>query len=240
VKAALTLSVAGVALALIPTALYIYSGIGSPLQAQLDAPVAGVPLLLFLTGVGVALTLPGILLFVRAMRQPLPATPPPARARRAPSMSRPVLRGTEENVETIERHLDQMLRETGSGEPSKAAPVARPETSPKPPTARGAKREPVRQSPVERPEEKPVVPTQGRQLFVVLNRGTETVCRECGGLNPLGANVCAECGAVMFKREEGELSCPVCGAPMKNALKVGENMVCQLCFSELKAEKALS
>ncbi|MDJ0270907.1 MAG: zinc ribbon domain-containing protein [Aigarchaeota archaeon] len=225
---AIILCVIGVALALIPVTIYINAGLGSPLQRQLDTALPFMPLHLLTAIIGAAIAAPGMILFIKAMRE-YPA-PTPAQTGIRPTypptkVSKPIVRGKEKDVELIERQLEEMLRSEEFGKTdSQKAPLREGGSEQHGQVATGNAKSTV----------------SGDKGVSVITRGTDEVCRTCGSINPLGVKVCSECGASLYTSKDGEPTCPVCGAPLSDAKSVGDILVCQVCFSELKLGKPLS
>jgi len=235
-KIAVAVSFIGIAVAIIPVLLYIQSEIGGPLQRQFDTMIPMIPLHLLTAIIGSAITVSGLILFRQAIRsQPISpevAQPPvmPARHEVRQPEKAPVrreaggmlLRGRREDVTLIEKQLEEMLSSEETPDQISASLQA-------PTIHAGEKRAKPRQS--------TLTATKQTGNIVVVVEGTDMVCRNCGSINPLGARICSECGSNLFTPpKEGEPICPVCNAPLSQAQRIGDNYVCQVCFSELKIE----
>lgn len=225
---AIILCITGVALALIPVTIYINAGLGSPLQRQLDTALPFMPLHLLTAIIGAAIAAPGMILFIKAMREYPTTTPAQTRIRTTyppTKVSKPIVRGKEKDVELIERQLEEMIRseEFGKADFQKSS------------LGKGGSEQHIQTTAGDAK-----AMTSGDKSVSVITRGTDEVCRTCGSINPLGAKVCSDCGASLYTPKDGELTCPVCGAPLSDAKAVGDILVCQVCFSELKLEKPLS
>lgn len=207
------LGAVGVVVVLLPIlVLFITGGYDSPIQRFYDSPLApGLPMGVLVTAAGAAVTAVGLLIFIRGMRAgpTYPAAPPPIR--------RPLSRPRQEN-----RELEQIEQEISNLLDSQPAMEIRTVTQPPP------KRAPAKQQAVaEQTAEK-------KGGMVVVTRGVDMVCQSCGAVNPLGSKVCSSCGAQLFQPDPKAQPCPVCGAPLDETYKIGENIVCKICFSELK------
>ncbi|MEM4495534.1 MAG: zinc ribbon domain-containing protein [Candidatus Caldarchaeum sp.] len=207
------LGAAGVAIVLLPLlVLFVTGGYDSPIQRFYDAPLApGLPMGILVSAAGAALTAVGLLLFIKGMREG------PAYPAATPAIRRPFSRHREEN-----RELEQIEREISNLIDSQPAMEIRTVQRPPP------KRAPVRQKPAA------VEAKQKEEGIVVVTRGVDMVCQSCGAVNPLGSRVCASCGGQLYQPDEKAQPCPVCGAPLDETYKIGENLVCKICFSELK------
>ena len=213
------ISLLGVAVAFVPSIYYLTLSVGSPMRKFLTQHILALPLILYFTIAGGAITALGLLLFVRAARAPIeaqassivrrpyhvpgPAPPPrpaqPAR-RAARSPRKPRRREAREIAAEIEREIEEIVQ-SGAVEG-------------------------VEEAGVEELEEEP--------LIKVVTRGQDMVCPNCGELNKLGSKKCSKCKKPLYELEEGEPTCPVCGAPLRSARKITEDrFVCGLCFSEL-------
>ena len=225
-RVGVVISFLGVAIALVPSIYFLTLSIGSPMRKFLTQHIFMLPLILYFTIAGGAVTALGLFLFIRAARSPpelqtssivrrpytvsRPAPPPPPRAarptRRAAGRSlKPERRGAGEIVAEIEREIEEIVQSEG-------AAVEQVEEA---------------EAEVEEVEEKP--------LIKVVTRGQDMVCPNCGELNKLGSKKCSKCKKPLYKKpEEGEPTCPVCGASLRPARRITEDrFVCGLCFSEL-------
>ena len=219
------ISFLGVAIALIPSIYFLTLSIGSPMRKFLTQQIFMLPLILYFTIAGGAVTVLGLFLFIKAARSPpelqtssivrraytvsRPAPPPPPRVaqptRRAARRSlKPEMREAGEIVAEIEREIEEIVQSEGAAvEQAEEAEIG------------------------EEVEEKP--------LIKVVTRGQDMVCPNCGELNELGSKKCSKCKKPLYKKpEEGEPTCPVCGASLRPAKRITEDrFVCGLCFSEL-------
>lgn len=221
----------GVILALLPVTIYIRSGIGSQLQHQFDTMIPIIPLHLLTAIVGAAITITALLFFIKSWRtyveqqafhRPSPPTvssPPPIGERTPIHVREPVIEGSSKEVEALERELNEIIM--------RGVDVKTTQPTIKPTEMVATTRELSKETKI------------GINIVVVV-KGVDEVCRACGSVNPLGAKVCSECGEKLYIPKPGEPSCPVCGAPLSDAQQIGENYVCQVCFSELRLEKSLS
>jgi ribosomal protein L40E len=222
-KVGIALGAAGVAVVLLPVlALFFMGGYNSPIQRFYDTPLApGFPMGLMVTAVGAAVAAVGLLLFVRGMRSMPTYSPAPTVVRR------PVRRGGEvSGLEKIEDELEAMFREERPAvEVRTVQPKPRQE---KKLEAGGTPRADVK------PEAEPA------GTYIVVSKGVDMVCRTCGASNEIGARVCGQCGAKLYEPDSKTTPCPVCGAPVDETFKVGENIVCGVCFSELRLAKSIA
>ena len=218
----------GVAIAFIPSIYFLTLPIGSPMRKFLTQQIFMLPLILYFTIAGGAVTVLGLFLFIKAARSPpelqtssivrrpyavsRPAPPPRAtqptrRAARSPPRPR---REEGEIVAEIEREIEEIVQSEGAA--VKQAEEAEAEIG-------------------EEVEEKPSIK--------VITRGQDMVCPNCGELNELGSKKCSKCKKPLYKKpEKGEPTCPVCGASLRSARRITEDrFVCGLCFSELLIPK---
>lgn len=219
-KIAVGIAAAGVILALAPVIAYIQSEIGGPLQQQFDTMIPGIQLHLLTALIGAAVTAGGLIMFVKAMRQqPLEyetEIPVPNQIQTAPATigskpKRMSFKGRKQDIQLIEKQIEELI----SSSPEDTMEVNKLTTKLNERKSRETKQE---------------------YKVTIVVRGTDEICRNCGFSNPIGAKVCSECGASLFTSREGEVACPVCGAPLSQAQKIGNNYVCQVCFSELQVE----
>ena len=243
-KIALIIAFIGVALALIPVTIYIQAGIGSPLQHQFDTMIPVIPLHLLTAIIGAGISIGGILMFVKSWRafveqqafhrpSPPPIVSGPRMVGEEIDERTPFIEGSGGEVERLERELNEIIMHDTST------------------TDRGGEdTEPmqtIHQTNVGVSEQIPTHSVSDRVIeepetgvgVVVVVQGVDEVCRSCGAVNPLGAKVCNECGEKMYIPKPDEPACPVCGAPLSEAQQIGENYICQVCFSELRLEKSL-
>jgi len=218
------ISFLGVAIAFVPSIYFLTLSIGSPMRKFLTQQIFMLPLILYFTIAGGAVTVLGLFMFIKAARSPpelqtssivrrpytasRPAPPPPPsraaqptrRAARRPL--KPERREEGEIVAEIEREIEEIVQSEGAA---------------------------VKQA--EEVEEKP--------LITVITRGQDMVCPNCGELNELGSERCSKCKKPLYKKpREGEPTCPVCGASLRSARRITEDrFVCGLCFSELLIPK---
>ncbi|MEM2033342.1 MAG: zinc ribbon domain-containing protein [Candidatus Caldarchaeum sp.] len=203
----------GVIVVLLPIlALFITGGYNSPIQRFYDSSLApGLPMGILVTAAGAAVTAVGLLIFIKGMREgpAYPTAPAPIR--------RPLSRPRHENreLEQIEQEISNLLDNQ---------PTMEIRTVQQPPP----KRAPAKQEAVA------VQTTEKKGGMVVVTRGVDMVCQSCGAVNPLGSKICASCGAQLFQPDAKATPCPVCGAPLDETYKIGENIVCKICFSEIK------
>ncbi|MCS6783655.1 MAG: zinc ribbon domain-containing protein [Candidatus Caldarchaeum sp.] len=215
-KIGIAIGVAGVTIVLLPIlALFLTGGYDSPIQKIYDTPLApGFSAGILITAAGAATTAIGLLLFVRGMRTLSPYSPPVAPVRR------PLKRENSSNseLEEIEREISSMLDEKG--------PAMEIRTVPPRPARQTAR------------EQQTVVaqPSSNSKTLAVVTKGVDMVCKSCGAVNPIGSKICGSCGAELFEPNPKAVACPVCGAPVDESYKIGENIVCGICFSELKYE----
>ena len=223
-KIAVGVAVAGIVIALVPVIIYLKAEIGGPLQHQFDTMIPLIPLHLLTALVGAAVTVAGLLMFIKTMRsQPIEYEPRILTHNKIPqpitySMKprRSTFKGKEQDIQLIERQLEEIISSPQSSKATVAEGYGESQNDKKI----------VEEPSVSRPEYE----------ITVIVRGNDEICRNCGSSNPIGARVCSECGAKLFVSREGEPSCPVCGAPLSQAQKIGDNYVCQVCFSELRVE----
>ncbi|MDW8084208.1 MAG: hypothetical protein RMI49_03300 [Candidatus Caldarchaeum sp.] len=218
-KVGIAVGAAGVLIVLLPIiALFLTGGFDSPIQRFYDTQLApGLPAGVIITAAGAAITAVGLIVFVKGMRSLSPYSSP-ITPFRGPSKreSRPSA-----ELEEIEREISSILDEKGPAmEIRTVSPM------------------PTRQAAV---EQKPVAPKSnpGAKTLIVVTKGIDMVCKSCGAVNPIGSRVCASCGVGLFEPNPKAESCPVCGAPVDESYKIGENIVCGICFSELKYESAV-
>ncbi len=227
-RASIILCVIGVAITLIPTVLYIaYSQELGFLKTLETEVTSGIPLYLLFSFIGVAVTLIGLITFVRTIRHvqepstprvgtgtmPRIVSPTPTAARptpvRRPITQQPPAKRIEEVVESIEKELEEVINKASMEQPT-------------PP-----------------PKSQQEVPQ--KVTIKVITAGTDEVCPSCGAINPLGQKKCVECGADIYVEDPNLPSCPVCDAPLKNPQKLTDKIyVCRICFSELEIPKELS
>lgn len=230
----LTLGIVGVAVILAPVALFMITGYGSPVQRLLDSQLApGLPMGILLSAVGAAISAVGMIIFVRGMRA-IGASPPLTVYNRPfrPQPQPPTGSELDKIEEEIERLLEEEMPrsepriEVRTPQPPQQAVAQTAETSikPSPPTMQVPKPPPAKGG------EKPMVE--------VVSKGLDMVCRSCGAVNPLGQSVCVSCGGKIFEPNPKLPACPVCGAPLEGEYKVGDRMICTVCFSELRIRKA--
>jgi len=219
-KVGIAVGAAGVAIVLLPVLiLFITGGYDSPIQRFYDTPIApGLPMGLLVTAAGAAVAAVGLLLFVKGMRAPPTYSP-------AEPVRRSVRRGRDVNwLEKIEGELETMVEEE---KPAVEVRTVKPKPSPMKQVGANV----VRRADV--PEGKP----GGR--YTIVSKGLDMVCRTCGASNEIGAKVCGQCGAKLYEPDSKAPSCPVCGAPIDETFKVGDNIVCGVCFSELRIAKSV-
>ncbi|MEM4288554.1 MAG: zinc ribbon domain-containing protein [Candidatus Caldarchaeum sp.] len=215
-KVGIALGVVGVLVVLLPiVALFLTGGYDSPIQRFYDNPLApGLPIGLVVTAVGAAVTVAGLLIFVKGMRSaPIYPSQPPSPVRR-PLRQAPRARN---ELDMIEKELESMISE------ERPSIEVRTVTPPKPR---------IEQKPAGTEQELQTGPVAAK--VVVVTRGVDEVCKTCGAVNVLGAKVCSQCGAELYKPDPKAIPCPVCGAPLDESMKIGENIVCTVCFSELR------
>jgi len=218
------LSFLGVALVLGSTLYYITLPAGAPVKEFFDTTFLGLPYLLYFAIIGSAITAVGLVVFIKASRsveavaQPgimvrQRATAARIRTVRPRERMRPRIEGGG-IVEEIEREIEEIVK---SSEEIIEETEAKEEV-------------------IEEGEEKPEEAVE----VEVVTKGTDMVCPNCGAINPLGSKKCSKCKKPLFKAEKGEPTCPVCGAPLKLAKRISDELfVCGLCFSELKIPSAL-
>ncbi|MEM4574075.1 MAG: zinc ribbon domain-containing protein [Candidatus Caldarchaeum sp.] len=211
-KIGILLGAVGVLVVLLPiVALFLTGGYNSPIQQFYDRPLApGLPAGLILTLAGAAITAVGLVLFVRGMRTLSPYSSPLG----PPRISRRSEKSPEE-LEEIEREISSFLDDN--------RPTMEIRTMlPRPRQQSVGQQAVVAKSKTTEPK------------LIVVTRGVDMVCKSCGAVNPIGSKICSACSAELFKPDPKATVCPVCGAPLDESYKIGENIVCGLCFSELK------
>jgi len=215
------ISFIGVAIAIAPISYFLTLSTGDPMRQFLTQPILALPLILYFTIAGGAVTAFGLILFIKAARAPpevsspsivrrpivaqeFPPPQPPRRIERPIHTSR---KRPGEIVAEIEREIEEIVQSEG---------VKAEEEE---------KEEVVGEEVVE--EKKPEIE--------VITRGQDIVCPNCGELNKLGSTKCVKCKKPFYKLEKEEPTCPVCGAPLRMSKRISdERFVCGLCFSELK------
>ncbi|MEM2972650.1 MAG: zinc ribbon domain-containing protein [Candidatus Caldarchaeum sp.] len=218
-KIGLALGAIGVAVVLLPVLfLFITGGFDSPIQKLYDTPLApGLPFGVVITAAGGVVSCVGLLLFIKGMRAPpeysRPAPAPRRTLRKAPPPS---------ELGVVERELEAMLADD---KPAIEVKTVEPR--------RVQKQNAAAQVQVEEAKPKP-----SAERVTVVTRGVDEVCKTCGALNVLGARVCGQCGGELYKPDPKALPCPVCGAPVDESMKIGEHVVCTVCFSELRIAQA--
>ncbi|MEM0443301.1 MAG: zinc ribbon domain-containing protein [Candidatus Caldarchaeum sp.] len=218
-KIGLALGAIGVAVVLLPVLLlFITGGFDSPIQKLYDTPLApGLPFGIIITAAGGVVSCVGLLLFIKGMRAPPDYSRPP------PAPRRPLKRAPPpSDLAVVERELEAMLSED---KPAIEVRTVEPR--------RIQNQQAAAQVQVE--EAKPMA---SAERVKVVTRGVDEVCKTCGALNVLGARVCSQCGGELYKPDPKALPCPVCGAPVDESMKIGENVVCTVCFSELRIAQA--
>ncbi|RLF99305.1 MAG: hypothetical protein DRN47_03840 [Candidatus Wolframiiraptor sp.] len=215
----------GVALVLGSTLYYITLPAGTPIKEFFDTNFLGLPYLLYFAIIGSAITVVGLVIFIKASRS-VEAVAQPGRI-----MARQ--RGTGARIRTVRPRGRERARIEGGGiveeiereieEIVKSSEEIMEET--------GVEEE------VEEVREEEVKPEEAVE---VVTRGTDMVCPNCGAINPLKSKKCSKCKKPLFKAEKGEPTCPTCGAPLKLAKRISDELfVCGLCFSELKIPTSL-
>jgi len=214
-------SFVGVALVLGLTVYYITLPMGAPMRQFFDTTIFGLPYLLYFAIIGSVITAAGLLIFIKAsrtgeeiVRTRRTAIRPPRRAERIRATRLRPAAGAESGqggiVEEIEREIEEIVR---SGEEEVIGEAE-------------AEAEEIEE------EEKPTIE--------VITQGSEMVCPHCGAINPLGSKKCSKCGKLIFRVKKGEPTCPVCGAPLRLAKKLTDELfVCGICFSELNIPQEL-
>ncbi|MCX8186991.1 MAG: zinc ribbon domain-containing protein [Nitrososphaeria archaeon] len=209
------ISFLGVALVLGSTIYYITLPAGVPIKAFFDNTFMGISYLLYLAIIGSAITVIGLITFVRAARSIEAIAEPGIIARQSTTRGRamkPRKRMQPPStgggiVEEIEREIEEIVKST---------------------------EEIVEEKVEEKGAEEEMGPKEAVEVEVV-TRGTEMICPSCGTINPLGSKKCSGCKKPLFEAEEDEITCPLCGAPLKLARRISDELfVCGLCFSELK------
>lgn len=215
-KIGIVMGFAGVIMVLLPIlVLFVTGGYESPVQQIYDTPIApGLPAGLIITAFGASITAVGLIIYVRGMRNlspyPSPVTPYRKEFRKRAN--------SEVVLEEIEREISTILDEKG---PTMEIRTASP---PKASQARVEQTTVVAKS------------KTTSKILSVVTRGIDMVCKSCGSVNPLGSKICASCGVELFEPNPKALQCPVCNAPVDDSYRIGENIVCSVCFSELKYE----
>ena len=214
----------GVALVLGSTLYYITLPAGTPIKEFFDTNFLGLPYLLYFAIIGTAITVAGLVIFIKASRSVEAVAQPGimVRQRGTGARIRTVRPGGRTRarieggsiVEEIEREIEEIVK--SSEEIMEETEVEE-------------KVEGVREE-----EAKP------EEVVEVVTRGTDMVCPNCGAINPLKSKKCSKCKKPLFKAEKGEPTCPTCEAPLKLAKRISDELfVCGLCFSELKIPSTL-
>lgn len=202
----LIMSAAGLAVALLPTTLYLAT-LGTPVGEALGAEVLpSIPVYLILSMVGVPPSIIGAVTFRRGVRELVASQILSSRAGAVP----PAGPG-----------LQQARSATGARAPGVPA---EPGIQVQRQGAPGVVQPPRPQAPPQPRREPP---------FRVRTRSDSKVCPSCGGSVDIGAAVCPSCGLRFpVERDSG---CPVCGAPLSRLSRLsGDLFVCGICFSELE------
>ncbi|MCS7129063.1 MAG: zinc ribbon domain-containing protein [Candidatus Caldarchaeum sp.] len=213
-KVGVVLGVLGVVIVLLPILLlFVTGGLESPIQRLYDTQLMpGLPMGVIITAVGGVVSVVGLVLFVRGMRAPPDYTHTPSVPRRPYGMST-----ASNDLRSVEKELEEILEEE---KPVIEVRTVQPRSQQQP-----------------QPQPKQTPPTQpqaSNRMITVVTQGVDEVCKTCGALNVLGAKMCSQCGGELYKPDPKALPCPVCGAPLDETMKVGDNIVCTVCFSELR------
>ncbi|MEM3096795.1 MAG: hypothetical protein QW756_02715 [Nitrososphaerota archaeon] len=231
----LTLSIVGVAVILVPVSLFLITGYGSPIQRLLDSQfILGLPLGVVISAGGAATAAVGVVLFIRGMRA-IGASPPfGVYNRRAREPFRP---SREQNLNEVEVEIERLINEQVSeSEPRVEVRTPQPRQAViKPPQAGKPMEEAVAKQ-ISRPRPQPLEEARTSKVEVI-SRGLDMVCRACGAVNALGQTICSVCGGRIFEPNPKLLPCPVCSAPLEGEHKVGDRVICTVCFSELSVRK---
>ena len=219
------ISFLGAIIALVPIVYYITLPLDSPTRIFLNTPLLGfLPYIFCFTVIGAVITGLGLFFFIKAARAAeTPAAPRPspraivrmpAQVERRISTTRPARpvkpKGKDEEiVREIEREIEAIVKsEETVAEAGEAEEVEEVE------------------------EEEVIEEAPGIEI---VTKGSDMVCPHCGALNPLGSTKCSKCGKALFRRRKDEITCPVCGAPLRLVKRISDQLfVCGLCFSELK------
>jgi len=206
------ISFIGVAIAIAPISYFLTLSMGDPMRQFLTQPILALPLILYFTIAGGAVTAFGLILFIKAARAP-PEVSSPSIVRR-PVVAQEYL--APQPPRRIERPIHASRKRPGEI----VAEIER-------------EIEEIVQSEEVKAEEEVV--EEKKPEIEVITRGQDIVCPNCGELNKLGSTECVRCKKPFYKLEKEEPTCPVCGAPLRMSRKISdERFVCGLCFSELK------
>jgi predicted nucleic acid-binding Zn ribbon protein len=220
----LAIGIVGVAIILAPVTLYILTGYGSPVQRMLDMQlVPGLPFGLILSSAGAAVSAVGVVLFIKAIRT-VGSAPPLAVYNRT---ARQVRSSPKPELETLEAEIEKILDNDRVESP-------RVEVRTPQPPRRAAQAVTVDQPPT--PERQKPQKEKTANIEVI-SHGFDMVCKSCGALNPLDSKVCKECGGKIYEPNPRLPACPVCGAPLESDQRIGERLVCTVCFSELLVKR---
>jgi ribosomal protein L40E len=221
----LALGIAGVGVILTPVVLFMVSGYGSPVQKFLDSQfVQGLPMGIVLSAGGAAVSALGVLLFIKGMRS-VGATPPLTMVSRP---SRPLPQQPSQATDDLEIEIERLIKDELEPRVEVRTPQPRHQSK----TGMGSR------PPTQQVMEQPQQTHRAVPAVEVVSRGFDMVCKSCGAVNPLEQTTCGECGGRLFEPNPKLPACPVCGAPLEGEHRVGERVVCTVCFSELKLQKA--
>jgi len=218
------ISFLGAITALAPIIYYITLPLDSPTRVLLSTPLLGlIPYIFCFTIAGGAITALGLAIFIKAARTAEMSIAPRAAARIAVRMPEEVEAAPPPRAPRRAREGEKRQNLISEIEQEIEAIVR-------------SKEAPVGVEGVGRPEEK----VEEAPGIEVVTTGSDVVCPHCGGLNEIGSTECAKCGNTLFTREGDEPACPVCGAPLRLARSISDELfVCGLCFSELKISRRL-
>ncbi len=203
-------SLTGVLVALIPAIYFITLPFDSPTREFFTQQMLGLPMILYFTFLGAVITAVGLILFIKAARAPL-ETAYPSVVRRSQAIR------ARRPVESRMMKARPTISEEGGIVAEIEREIERIVQSEGPP-AEAAEKPPVE----------------------VVTTGQDMVCPHCGALNPLNSTKCSKCKKKLYELREGELTCPVCGAPLRLSKKITEDLfACGLCFSELRIPREL-
>ena len=222
----LALGIGGVGVILTPVALFLITGYGSPIQRFLDSELApGLPNGIMLSIAGAAASAVGIILYIKGMRA-VEAAPPLATINRT---LRPATRRPNQSMDDLEIEIERLIKDEMEPRVEVRTPSPRPQPS-------KVEMQTTRPSP-EKKSEKLQQSRKAGPAIEVVSRGVDMVCKSCGAVSPLGQTSCSECGGPLFEPNPNLPPCPVCGAPLEIDNRVGERVVCTVCFSELRLQK---
>lgn len=201
----LIMSATGLAVALLPTTLYLAT-LGTPVGDALGAEVLpSVPVYLILSMAGVPPSILGAVTFRRGVRELVASQVLSSRIGAASQAGSGVQRAhaaSEPRSQRVPAEHGVRLQQATAGPGQHSRLQAPPQPKREPP-------------------------------FRVRTRSDSKVCPSCGYSVEIGADVCPSCG-LRFPVEH-DSGCPVCGAPLSRLSRIsGDLFVCGICFSELE------